>query len=195
MVPTARMQKPGSNGSTGKSQRSERTLADYITIFLRGKWVILLCLALVLGITVIYTFTVSPIYESDSLVLIDMRGANGSLPFPVDLTGTATSNKLTNELQILKSNSMALAVVKRLQEMNTLTPNSGRRIPIIEFLGDDDSTIVVGSPEMIMERLRKVIDFAVIRESDVIKISALSRNPHEAALLANVYAETYVRET
>jgi len=192
MVLPLEMEKPGSNGSNGKLHKHEPTLADYITIFLRGKWIILGSLVLVLGATMIYTFTVSPVYESDSLVLIDMKGANGSLPFPVDITGAATLNKVTNELEILKSNSMAQAVALKLLEKKTLPPNNRTRIPIIEFLAEDDSSLVIGSPEEIMERLHKVIDFSPIRESDIIKISARSTNPREAALLANVYAESYV---
>jgi len=43
-----------------------------------------------------------------------------------------------------------------------------------------------------MERLDNVIDFTPVRESDILKISARSTNPREAALLANVYAESYV---
>jgi uncharacterized protein involved in exopolysaccharide biosynthesis len=52
--------------------------------------------------------------------------------------------------------------------------------------------MMICSPEEIMERLQYVIDFTQIRESDIIRITARSTNPHEAALLANAYAESYV---
>src|ERR1700690_4304743 len=107
MTPATEMKRPGSNGSTGKIRRNEPTLTDYITMMFRGKWIILLCLILVLAASVVYTFTTSPVYESNSLVLIDMKGAKGSLPFSFDVTGAAALNKITNQLEILKSRSMA----------------------------------------------------------------------------------------
>ena len=192
MKPTTEMKRPGSNGSTGKLRRNELTLTDYITMMLRGKRIILLCLIVVLVATAVYTFTSNPVYESSSLVLVDMKGAKGSLPFSFDVAGAVTLNKLANELEILKSRSMAQAVAQKLLEKRTLTPNTRRNIPIIEFLGEDDSSIILGSSDQIMERLNNVIDFAPIRETDIIRISTRSTDPREAALLANVYAESYV---
>ena len=170
----------------------ETTFVEYLTVFQRGRWIILSCLILITALAAIYTLIKSPVYESSSLVLIDMKGMKGSLPFSLDLTAAATLNKLANELEILKSRSMAQAVAQKLLEKKTLTSNKRTRIPIIEFLGEDDSSIIIGSPQQIMERLDNAIDFTPIRETDIIKISARSTNPLEAALLANVYAESYV---
>jgi uncharacterized protein involved in exopolysaccharide biosynthesis len=191
MTPATEMKRPGSNGSTGKLRRNEPTLTDYITMMLRGKWIILLCLIVVVVATAVYTFTRNPVYESSSLVLIDMKGAKGSLPFSFDVTGEATLNKITNELETLKSNSMAQAAAQKLLEKKTLSPDNTTPIPIIESRGENDSWMIC-SPEQIMGRLGQAIDFMPIRESDIIKISARSTDPREAALLANVYAESYV---
>jgi len=179
-----------SNGR--KPIRHEITFREYLAIFLRGKWTILVALGLVTAVAAVYTFTTSPVYESSSLVLVDMKGMNGSLPFSLDLTGAATINKLANELEVLKSRSMAQAVAQKLLDKTTLTPNTRKRIPIIEFVADDDSSIILGSTDQIMERLDKAVDFTPLRETDIIRISARSTNPREAALLANVYAESYV---
>jgi len=160
-------------------------------MMLRGKWIILLCLTVVLAAAAVYTFTRNPLYESSALVLIDMKGTNGSLPFSLDINGAATLNKLTNELEILKSGSMALAAAQKLLEKGTLPPDNTTPIAIIEAEGDHDS-LRTCTPEQIMERLDKVIDFTPLRETDIIKISARSTNRREAALLANVYAESYV---
>lgn len=183
-------QRARSNGS--KPIRHDMTLREYIAVFLRGKWTIFLSLSLVTAVAAVYTFTTSPVYESSALVLVDMKGVNGSLPFSLDLTGAATLNKLANELEVLKSRSMAQSVAQKLLEKTTLASNSRKRIPIIEFMDEDDSSIILGSTDQIMERLDKVVEFTPLRETDIIKISARSTNPHEAALLANVYAESYV---
>src|SRR5664279_3832410 len=105
MIPAKDPKKPGPTGRMGKSAQHELTLADYLTMFLRGKWTILFCLILVTTAAAIYSFTTSPVFESNSLVLIDMKGTKGSMPFSLDITGAATLNKITNELEILRSNS------------------------------------------------------------------------------------------
>jgi tyrosine-protein kinase Etk/Wzc len=120
-----------------------------------------------------------------------MKGTKNSLPFSLDITGAATLNKITNELEILKSGSMLRTAAEKLLEKKTLPPDNATRIPITEFRGERDS-LMICSPEQIMARLAGATDFAPIRESDIIKIIARSTNPREAALLANIYAESYV---
>lgn len=43
----------------------------------------------------------------------------------------------------------------------------------------------------IMKRLEKTVEFEPKRDSDIIKITAKSNQPREAALIANTFAETY----
>ncbi len=181
----------GSNGRATKPSRHEPFLAEYLTMFLRGKQTILYCLTLVTAVVAIYTFFKSPVYESSSLVLIDMKGTNGSLPVSLDISGAATLNKITNEIEILKSGSMAQATAEKLLEKKTLPTDNRTPIPIIQ-LRDKNDSVITCSIEEIMERLDRVIEFTPVRESDIIKISARSTNPREAALLANMYAEAYV---
>jgi capsular exopolysaccharide synthesis family protein len=191
MTPLTDPRQPGSNGRTAKPSKHEPFMAEYLTMFLRGKQTILYCLILVTAVVAVYTFFKSPVYESSALVLIDMKGTNGSLPVSLDISGAATLNKITNELEILKSGTMAEAAAEKLLAKKTLPTDNRIPIPIIQTRGENDSLITC-SPEELMERLDRVIEFTPVRESDMIKISARSTNPREAALLANVYAEAYV---
>ena len=86
---------------------------EYIAILLRGKLTILLTTALVVGLVIIYNNKTKPVYEATSLVLIDMKGKNGTLPI-FDMTGTANANNITNEIEILKSASVAEDVANAL---------------------------------------------------------------------------------
>jgi len=52
-----------------------------------------------------------PVYESTAMVLIDLKDNGGKVPF-LDLTGAVATNKITNELETLKSRSMAEAVAR-----------------------------------------------------------------------------------
>ena len=186
---------PQSSGSDGRSReaaRREPTTSEFLVIIMRGKWKILLSLILVTGLAALYTFTSKPVYESTARVLIDARGSSGSSPFSVDISGATALNKITNEVEILKSQSLMVNVAKSLIDRKSVDANGREPISIIQTSSGEDTVKTVASQAQIVERLQTAVDFTPIRESDIIKISARSSNPREAALLANVYAECYV---
>lgn len=178
------------NGDAEADVPRESHFQEYLSIILRGKWIILASLVLVTGATAFFTFKTKPIYEANSMVLIDMKGKQGSLPF-FDLTGAATNNKITNELEILKSRSMAEAVSQALLDKITLDGPDSPVIPILQKVVDDVAQSTLDTLPEVTRRLLKVVAFAPIRESDIIRITAKSTNPTEAALLANMYTKMY----
>lgn len=178
------------NGETQGDVPRESHFQEYLSIILRGKWTIVACFLLVTAATAFFTWKTKPIYEANSMVLIDMKGKQGSLPF-FDLTGAATNNKITNELEILKSRSMAEAVSQALLEKVTLDGPDSPIIPILQKVVDDVPQSTLDTLPEITRRLLKVVAFAPIRESDIIKLTAKSTNPTEAALLANMYTKMY----
>ena len=64
-------------------------------------------------------------------------------------------------------------------------------IPILTVNKTDTSRDTFATIDEIRGRLSNVVDFNPIRESDMIKITVRSTFPKEAALIANVYTETY----
>jgi tyrosine-protein kinase Etk/Wzc len=163
---------------------------DNLAVILRGKWIILLPLIVVTLLAGLYVIAVKPVYEATASVVIGAKGREGVLPFSFD--GVAGLNKINNEMEILRSQSLAQSVVKTLLTKQTFIEGGKERFPIIETLSEDESRIVVAPVAVVMERLANNVDFKPIRESDVIRISAQSTDPREAAVLANVYAEAYV---
>lgn len=138
----------------------------------------------------IYTFTTKPIYESTAMVLIDSKGKDGKVPF-LDLTGTAATSKITNELETLKSYSMADAVARALINLQYIDAANKERIPILDIAPDYANPKRPVTPQQVVARLRNAVEFAPVRESDIIKVIARSIDPREAALLANTYTESY----
>ncbi len=194
MTPTPNHPGSGSNGTSWKSVHDDPAFPGFRIVLMRGKWIILLCLIVITGLVATYTFTANPVYESSSRVLIDARTSNGSMPFSVDISGAASLNKITNEVEILKSQNLLKAVARTLLERKTIDPGGRELIPIIQTVNAEESVKTIASEGEVMARVAGAVNFAPIRESDIIRISARSTNPREAALLANVYADCYVEQ-
>ena len=178
------------NGKALPEVPSESPYQEYLTILLRGKWIILLTVAIVVGATAFYTFRTRPVYESTAMVLIDLKEKGGKLPF-LDLTGTGATNKITNELETLKSRSMAEAVARDLLEKKFLDDNGQTLIPLAQAVIDGDPQPTLATVRDVTARVQKTVEFAPIRDSDIIKITARSTEPREAALLSNTYTQAY----
>lgn len=179
------------NGDLPGGTPRESHLQEYLSIILRGKWIILASFLLVLAATAFQTFRTKPVYEASSLVLIDMKGRQGVLPF-FDFTGGGSYNKITNELQILQSRSMAEAVAASLHQLKYLDEERNQIIPILQTYKDDELQDELAGVQQVAGRILGKVTFTPIRDSDIIRITAKSTVPKEAALLANIYTKVYV---
>ena len=122
------IKQPGSNGSAPKAGSArDSSLHEYLAVLHRGRWLILIIATVVSFATALYTFLTNPVYESSALVLVDSKGKTGTLPF-LDFTGSATT-KIINELETLKSYSLAEGVAKAL--INRARLDGKSPIPIL----------------------------------------------------------------
>lgn len=167
----------------------EPSFDTYVQIILRGKWVILAAFGLVFAATAAYTFTDKPVYESTATVLVDTKGQQSSLPM-FDMLGAGGLKNIKNELEILKSGSLAESVARLLLEKKFIDASATEAIEIIKGPEDSAKSRPYATVREIVGRLKAIV-FEPVRESDVIKITARSRDAREAALLANTYAEAY----
>jgi capsular exopolysaccharide synthesis family protein len=167
-----------------------RSLLEYLTILLRGKWIILTTTIIVAGIVALYTFTTKPVYEASSLVLINMQ-AKDEVVRVSDPTGTVAANIIPNELEILKSTATAQDVAGALRSRMFIDDGKTKVIPILtlEKRGAQEDTLA--TTDQVRDRLLDIVEFMPIKETDIIKITTRSRNPREAALIVNVYTEIY----
>jgi len=170
--------------------QQESLLQEYASLIARGKWTVIITLAVVWALTAYYTFTVEPVYEASSLVLVDMRGREGGLPV-FDIVGTAAANKITNELEALKSNANGAAVARTLMEKRRLDDASPGLLKIVTPDENAAATDSLASEATVVRRLLYAVDFTPIRESDIIRITVRSTDPREAAFVANIYTDVY----
>ena len=167
----------------------EPSFDTYVQIILRGKWAILVTFGLVFAATAVYTFMDKPVYESTATVLVDTKGQQSSLPM-FEMLGAGGLKNIKNELEILKSGSLAESVAQLLLEKKFLDALATEGIEIIKGPEDSAKSRPYATVREIAGRLKAIV-FEPVRESDVIKITARSRDAREAALLANTYAEAY----
>ncbi len=178
------------SGNAQNAVPRESRLQEYVSILLRGKWVILGSFVLVTAAATFITLKTKPIYESSSLVLIDMKGRPGQIPL-FDFGYNPMFNKITNELEILKSRSLAEAVADDLLRQYQDAGSQAPITPILQVMVDDVPQNRLTTRAQIANRLLKTVTFVPIRDSDVITITARSNDPKEAALIANTYTRVY----
>jgi tyrosine-protein kinase Etk/Wzc len=167
------------------------SIQDYISTVLRGKWIILGSLGVfVLGM-IIFTIASKTSYESTSLVLLNIRELGTSYSI-TEATRNPIDNKIANELGQLRSRTMAEAVARKMLQEPYLDDQRHDLAPVVQAKnpGKDSSRILSGVAQVAF-RIQKAMDFNPERESDVIRITAASADPREAAVLANSYAEVY----
>ncbi|HEX9006547.1 MAG TPA: polysaccharide biosynthesis tyrosine autokinase [Bacteroidota bacterium] len=168
----------------------DRTLHDYLAVILRGKWIILTCFVLVFGAALLYIKFADRVYRATTSVRIDVKAAESSI-FQQTPSYIGNLNIIQNELQVLKSNALADVVARRLIDLRYVDSAKTIPIQIIEAPQELPGKGGLASVEMVSSRVQSSVEFEPVRESDVIKISAASKSPEEAALIANAYVQAY----
>ena len=100
-----------SNGQMQQWQDSELSIRDYIVILrLHLKKIIFLGL-LGLGFAFYQVLTVPPSYTATATVVVQEKPGAGMI---MDLTGNRDRNRMTNEMQLIRSRSVAKAAIKEI---------------------------------------------------------------------------------
>ncbi len=159
----------------------------------RGWWIILLVfLTVFLGVAA-YTYTIDPLYQSDSLVLVSKPRPSTSAQFSGTQGAFGRSERsISNELVVLRNNlEIAREVAKRLRQMETI-PGTNNPITVLYAPGSAEPLPV----ETVALRVQSRMNFGQERQDvDVIRMTATSNVPKEAALMANQYMREYINLT
>ncbi|MDW8108302.1 MAG: polysaccharide biosynthesis tyrosine autokinase [Candidatus Kryptonium sp.] len=189
------MEKLGTNGQPFFQPEEETiNLYEVIQVLYRGKWLIILVFILVVLATAIFTFMQDPIYESTAVILIEKGKKGLGLSEAFDITGLSEQRNIKNEIEILKSRSLAEAVAKKLINRVYIDPENKKDTILVILPSRKDLREGIkpfASIETILERFEKNVKVESPRDADIIKITARSKNPKEAALIANTFADAY----
>ncbi|MBI5470758.1 MAG: polysaccharide biosynthesis tyrosine autokinase [Ignavibacteriae bacterium] len=172
-------------------QAHQPLIRDYPAVLLRGKWIILGVTFLSLVAAFVFTKLRQPTYQASTAVMIQTRIAESGGLFIPAVGSAIVTNIRQNELEILRSQSLAESVARRLIRQMYIDSSARQMIDIILPAEDDKGKRTVASVEQVVKRLSTAVDFVTVRESDVIKIIAKSKDAREAALLANTFTAEY----
>lgn len=189
---------------TALQEEEGMSLADWVDVVMRGRWIILACLALIAIPVSIYAYLLPNQYRSTSLVLIQRndRSLSNILPMAAGRAFMGENRSVENELLILNESwDLRLAVAERLmsappEEVQDFTIFDQSRTGLRTALRD----LVRGAPEprpitreFLAARVSRYATFSSAgRQSDGMYINVVSNNPREAAFIANAFAEEYV---
>ncbi len=174
---------------------------DYVRIFYRGRFAILITFLLVFAGSILITFTTEPVYESNVRLMLVDQGSVGQSLF--DITSMITKETLmNNQVEILKSRTLAEGVVRDLKK-SSLAP----RLEVLERPDTLKSGFSISRLlglqkhewteskifDYQVEILREQLGVRHIRNTDMIEINFQAHSPTEAAFVANTVASAYER--
>lgn len=151
---------------------------------LRHRGTLVLIPALVLGLVLLYLLTATPVYEASSSVIVNQPDDR---PPMVDLTGLAANRDLMVEVEVLRSQDLARRVAARLLQHGAVPACPDSTLPLLQENGQ-----ALRDTSVLVARLGEAVTAdQVRREVGVLRVTARSTCPAEAALLANLYTEAY----
>ncbi len=169
------------NGIEGRNSLPARPVSihDYLAMLYRGRWWIAIIFLVTIAGVSYHTFTTPPVFQASTTIMIDEKKGAGQSLF--ELGGYDQQRTLmNNQAEILKSRSLATAVV-----MNLLKEPERDSLQLTKGVGVNKSVAAAAG------RLRRSISISPIRGTDLIRIDFRAPSPFEAAFLANSVARVY----
>lgn len=173
---------------------------EALSVLLRQRGLIGASVAVFLGLALAYCLVAPPVYRATTLVQVDVQGSNLLEPNAALPQQTALLNaRLDSEVEILRSASMALAVVEAGQLIRA--PEFGAKLGFVEKLGLAlgldlaPKAQAVAAAKLVndtLERLQEAVEIQRQGLSYLIAITVSAAAPQTAADLANLYAATYI---
>lgn len=157
-----------------------------IEILYRYKFIILSTFIVVVGIVTFFSLKQKKIYEASVTIFIQSKNIN---PFEPNI-----QRNLFNELEILQSKAMQIKAAEKVIEkfyVNELTQDTFWVIREAKKYRPNDNYLSNEFKNLVAYYIGSGISFYSEKNTDIIKLSARSYDPFEAAAIANIYADCY----
>lgn len=190
-------------------ENDEIDLTELLRTIWRGKFWIGLCAAIALLIGGWYAFVAAtPIYTASSMVALETQQKQ-TIDIESVVSGVGgDQSSINTEVEVIRSRELAEKVVRELDltsdpEFNKwlrTTPvfSLGNIIQIIrDFLGVAETEVSPTEREVldaVIDEILQSVSASNIRQSYVFRITAVTESPTKSALIANTWAELYIRD-
>jgi polysaccharide biosynthesis transport protein len=168
-------------------QSEEISLAELLNKIVSAKWYVLLGYTLVLSLVALYTNRQAPVYEASSLILINNESSSPPL---ADLIGMQMggNRNVSNEIEIIKSRTIALRVADALMDWQTV-PGSSQTLSVLSSSENSSPLSKLDVAQRLQSQFMSVRP--VNPDVDLIEIKVVSTIPREAALIADMFADEF----
>lgn len=153
---------------------------------------------LVVAAAALIAFSLTPIYSSSALILVDPARKDLLDPETQGFSTGSDSAKVDSEVEILRSNNVLLRVVQNQNLVKEVadnwTPSLRERILATLRLGELTPPTAEEAVTQALQGLRRNLTVQRVGLTYVISVQVRSPEPKRAAELANAVAEAYVSE-
>jgi succinoglycan biosynthesis transport protein ExoP len=169
--------------------KEDAGLRDYLKIISRRRWVAVAVFVAIFSSVVIYTLTATPVYKSTARVFVDPGTSQNEVSLQ-QMQNIDISSYIETQLGILKSDSIARAVVQKMRLDKSQPAGSDG---ILAFLGLKKD---VPGPDKMTDAAVKSFDrnlsVQVEGDSSIIRVSYTDTNPLLAAAVANTVVQQFI---
>lgn len=176
-----------------KSQSEEpMRMTHLLEIIYRQKWTIIVAFLTVVSLALIFTLLQKKVYEANTSIIVDESQATLALGLG---NPDSKTDKVQIQVEVLQSRDLISHVAEKLLERVYIDPNQQKdTLLIIRDARQSQKVTDFSSPRMqegVVKQLRNSMELMTKKGINVIKLSFRSHDPREAALIANMFIETY----
>ncbi|RJP34567.1 MAG: polysaccharide biosynthesis tyrosine autokinase [Actinobacteria bacterium] len=158
-------------------------LKDYINVLINRRWIILGTVAVVLALTLIFTFLQAPVYQSKVEILSEVSSASESVLGSFFTSALFDPDRyIQTQTEIIKTDTMAQAVESALQikyEENAKLRQEGEDV----YIPDEIPTA---------SQLASMVDVQQVERTNIFDIIVTNTDPLLSQDVAQAYAEEYI---
>lgn len=177
-----------------------RHLLEYWAVLVRRRWVVYLAVATVSVVALVGSFLVTPLYRGSATLLIERQNPD-ILTFrdlnSTDYSWAAYSDFYQTQYKILASDAVARRAVRRLGLGSHPAFEENRRSPglyarIRSLLPGTATKVDRSVEDLATSWVQGALEVAPIRNSQLVKVSWVSSDPHLAADVANAVGDAFI---
>ncbi|MFT2090316.1 GumC family protein [Paraglaciecola sp. 2405UD69-4] len=191
------------SGSVNRVDEDVIDLGEYWRTIMRAKWlIVIIALSCVLaGVLSIKKMT--PMYKASVRILADPQKPTTNLE-PANLTPNLVSLFYQTQYELITSRKIAESVVEKLdmvelyrnQQRSTDQKEEDKTIFDFLFSSNSDSSKDYSDEDLVIylaKRIQQSLEVSGGRQSQIINLTYQSKDPEEAALIANAISESYIQ--